>query len=245
MNADIRIFDADDALFTATADAFESAARAAIADRGTFTVALSGGSTPRSLFGRLAAPPYRDRIEWRKIRWYWGDERTVGPDDPQSNYRMAREALLTKVDVDPAAVFRMRGEAVPPETAADEYERELAKSFHVEHSTPPALDLVLLGMGDDGHTASLFPNTAALDETKRWVVANHVPQHDTWRLTMTYPLLNAAAAVLFLVTGAAKAGVLREVLQGPYDPRRLPSQSIKPAGKLSWFIDRAAASQLE
>jgi len=246
MNADIRVFDADEELFRTAADVFVDAARAAIASRGTFTVALSGGSTPRSLFARLAASPYREQVEWKKIQWFWGDERTVGPDDQQSNYHMAREALLSKVDVDSAKVFRLRGEAVPPQLAADDYEQALAKSFDANvGGSPPSLDLVLLGMGDDGHTASLFPNTAALNEQRRWVVANHVPQHDTWRLTMTYPLLNAASAVLFLVGGAGKAGVLREVLQGPYDPLKLPSQAIKPAGRLTWFVDRAAASQLE
>lgn len=251
MNADVRIFAAPDAddnaeLFTTAANLFAESARAAIAARGMFTVALSGGSTPRSLFERLAVAPYRDAIEWRKIRWFWGDERTVGPDDPASNYRMAREALLSKVDVDPALVFRLRGEADPPTVAADEYERDLAAVFGAKiNGPPPSLDLVLLGMGDDGHTASLFPNTDALDERKRWVTANHVPQHDTWRLTMTYPMLNAAGHVLFLVAGPTKAGVLREVLQGPYDPRRLPSQAVRSAGRLTWFVDRAAASQLE
>lgn len=246
MNADVRIFTTTAELFTAAADLFAQSARAAIAARGTFTIALSGGSTPRSLFERLAAAPYRDAIAWRKIRWSWGDERTVGPDDPASNYRMAREALLSKVDVDPALVFRLRGEAVPPAVAADEYEQVLeAFCGATLGGPPPSLDLVLLGMGDDGHTASLFPHTAALDEQRRWVTANQVPQHDTWRLTMTYPVLNAAAHVVFLVAGTTKAGVLREVLQGPYDPRRLPSQAVRPAGRLTWFVDRAAASQLE
>jgi 6-phosphogluconolactonase len=246
MNADVRIFATSDELFRAAAETFAETARAAIAARGAFTVALAGGSTPRALYERLASPPYREAVTWRNVEWFWGDERAVGPDDPQSNYRLAREALLAQVDVDPLRVHRLRGEATPLTVAAEEYERELSRVFAVAPAgPPPSVDLVLLGMGDDGHTASLFPDTAALDERRRWVAANDVPQLRTQRLTMTYPLLNAASLVVFLVTGEAKAEMLREVLQGPYDPRRLPGQAVQPAGRTIWFIDRTAASRLE
>lgn len=242
----LQVFDAADALFHAAAAKFVEAARSAVAARSRFTVALAGGSTPQSLYELLAVEPYRSQVAWSQVEWFWGDERAVGPEDPESNYRMARLALLSKVDADASKVHRLRGEAEPLASAADEYERELAGAFNTPPTpAPPSFDLVLLGMGGDGHTASLFPFTAALDERKRWVTANDVPQLNARRLTMTYPLLNAATAVVFLVTGVGKAKVLRDVLQGPHDPRRLPSQAVRPAGSLHWYVDHPAASQLE
>jgi 6-phosphogluconolactonase len=246
MNGELHVFETTDRLFHAAAAKLVEEARSAIAARSRFTVALAGGSTPQTLYELLAVEPYRSQVAWSKVEWFWGDERAVGPDDPESNFRMARQALLSKVEADASKVHRLCGEAVPLATAAEEYQRELARVFGVPtDGPPPSFDLVLLGMGGDGHTASLFPFTAALDEQKRWVTANDVPQLNARRLTVTYPVLNAAASVVFLVTGVGKAKVLREVLQGPHDPRRLPSQAVRPAGSLHWFVDHSAASQLE
>jgi 6-phosphogluconolactonase len=207
------------------------------ADEGrTFSIALSGGSTPKALFELLATEPYRSRVDWAKVEVFFGDERTVPPDHKDSNYRMAREALLSKVPIPGDNVYRMAGER-DPNAAAREYGQMLKEKFG-----DGGIDLVLLGMGDDGHTASLFPETEALDETKHRCVANFVPKLNTWRLTLTAPFINRSAQVIVLVSGASKAQRLQEVLEGPPDPRRLPVQLIKPAsGRLTWLVDAAAA----
>jgi len=247
MNGKLEIFDDESALFHAAADKFVALAETSIAERGRFTVALSGGSTPKALYQLLASEAYRGRVAWDKVEWLFGDERSVGPDDPESNYRMAREAILTAVGATPARIQRIRGEYDRPAEAAAEYAAQLAKVFGVSESGPaPEIDLVLLGMGNDGHTASLFPFTAALREQRKWVVANDVPQLNSRRYTLTYPIINAAGCVLFLITGVGKAKVLQEVLEGSPEPERLPSQAVTPAaGRLYWFVDRAAASRLE
>jgi 6-phosphogluconolactonase len=247
MNGELKIYDKEADLFAAAAATFVETARTVLAVRPQFTVALAGGSTPRAMFERLAAPPLRDEVDWRKIQWFWGDERNVPADHADSNFRMARDSLLTRVDVDPEKIHRLQGEADPLCNAAADYQRQLAQVCGVPvDGPPPSLDLVLLGMGNDGHTASLFPNTAALQEREKWVVANEVPQQYTRRLTMTYPILNAAGTVMFLAAGAGKARILREVRHGPHDPQKLPTQGIAPtSGRLWWFVDRAAASQLE
>jgi 6-phosphogluconolactonase len=208
---------------------------------GRFTVALSGGSTPRRLYELLAAPPLRDRIDWSGLEIFWGDERAVPPDHPDSNYRMAHLALLSKVPIPPAQVHRIEAERADLDEAARRYEAEL----RAVAGAGAALDLVLLGMGPDGHTASLFPFTAALDETARLVVPNFVPRLAAHRVTVTYPLLDRAASVLFLVAGADKAEALSEVLEGPPEPKRLPAQRVRPSsGRLEWLVDRAAAAKL-
>lgn len=247
MSGTLRVFEKEADLFAAAAATFVEIVRETLRKRPQFTVALAGGSTPRAMFERLAAPPLRDEVDWRAIHWFWGDERSVPADHADSNFRMARETLLSKVDIDPEKVHRLRGEADPLCEAATEYQHELARVCGVPaDGPPPSVDLVLLGMGNDGHTASLFPNTAALQEREKWVVANDVPQQYTKRLTMTYPLLNAAETVMFLAAGAGKARILREVRQGPHDPQKLPAQGIAPtSGRLWWYIDRAAASRLE
>src|SRR6185437_14908365 len=186
-----------------------AAARAAIADHGTFSIALSGGSTPEPVYRRLADEPYRSAIQWMNVRIYFGDERCVPPDSPQSNFRMAREALLSNVPIPAENVFRMRGE-IDPELAAIEYGKLLKQQFG-----DGGLDLVLLGMGDDGHTASLFPGTTALAETKHRCVPNFVPKLEVWRITLSAPFINRADAVYFLVSGSDKAGRVNEVLNGP------------------------------
>ena len=221
-------------------------ANEAIAARGQFSVGLSGGSTPRALFERLASPAWALRIDWARAHVFWGDERCVPPDHAESNYRMAREALLDRVPLPPEHSHRIAGE-LPPAEAARRYEAELRAFFAGgEPATPqPRFDLLLLGMGDDGHTASLFPGTAALHETARWAVENYVPRLDSWRITLTVPAINAAAHVLFLVSGAAKAETLRAVLHGPRQPEVYPAQFIQPqAGRLLWLVDRAAATPL-
>lgn len=207
---------------------------------GRFTVALSGGSTPKALF-KLLATEYREKIDWQHVVIFWGDERCVPPDNSDSNYLMARENLLDRVPIQVGNILRFKGELPPPE-AAQQYEDDLRVFFGGEL---PRLDLILLGMGDDGHTASLFPHTEALQETQRWVIENYVEAKQTWRLTLTAPVINNAENVLFLVAGADKAERLKEVLEGAYTPDDLPSQLIKPThGNLIWGVDQAAAALL-
>jgi 6-phosphogluconolactonase len=242
----VRVFADAEALSEAAAHEFVRCAREATAARGCFTVALSGGSTPRRLYQFLAEEPFRGQMDWSRTQVFWGDERCVPPDDAQSNYRMAREAMLARLPLPADHVHRLEAERPDKESAARDYQAVLARVFGADPAgPPPAFDLVLLGMGPDGHTASLFPHTQALGETGRWVVVNFVPKFQSDRLTLTRPVLNRAREVLFLVAGADKAAVLAEVLAGPDDPARLPSQSIRPAeGRLVWFLDRAAAARL-
>ncbi|GAB4524586.1 MAG: 6-phosphogluconolactonase [Anaerolineae bacterium] len=226
-----------DALAKAAAAQVVAVGQAAIAENNRFTVALSGGSTPKAVFRVLRET---SALDWSKTFVFWGDERTVPPDHEDSNYRMAKEYLLEHVPVPQENVYRMPGELDPTEAAA-RYEATLKAFFSTEGW--PRVDLILLGMGDDGHTASLFPGTAALNEQTQWVVANHVPKLDTWRITFTAPLINAAANVTFWVTGTSKADALREVVNGPYMPETYPSQLIEPInGNLVWMVDEAAAS---
>ena len=221
------------------AEAAERVVRAAdeaVALAGRFSFVLAGGSTPKTLYELLARDDFRDRIDWRNVEIYFGDERTVPPDHKDSNYGMARAAMLSKLPIPESNVHRMRGE-IDPEEAAKEYGLLLKENF-----ADGGPDLVLLGMGDDGHTASLFPGTPALHETKHRAFANPVPQLNTTRLTMTAPFINRAREVIVTVTGANKASRLAEVLEGPRDPERLPVQLIQPtSGRLMWLIDAAAA----
>jgi 6-phosphogluconolactonase len=224
------------------ADLFIETTRAAIADHGRFSVALAGGSTPRRCYELLATDEYRDRPDWSQAHIFFGDERTVPPTDAESNYRMAWEAMLSRLPIPQPNVHRMRGED-DPSSAAQLYEQEMSSFFG--DAQWPRFDLVLLGMGDDGHTASLFPHTLALREQRAWVVANRVEKLKTFRLTLTAPAINHARSVVFLVTGAAKAERLREVIRGPRDPERLPSQLIHPVeGTLTWLLDKEAARLL-
>jgi 6-phosphogluconolactonase len=230
----------------AAADLFASAAANAVASRGIARIAVSGGTTPKAMFALLAdqSAPYFARIPWDKLELFWVDERCVAPTDSDSNYRMTSEAMLSKVPLPAAQIHRMEGE-LDPQVAASRYEDALRTAFKLEGAELPVFDLVLLGMGDDGHTASLFPHTKALHETNRLVVANHVPQKDTWRITLTAPVINRGREVAFLIEGAAKADVLADVMQGPRDPESLPSQLIRPeSGKLTFLLDAAAASML-
>ena len=213
---------------------------------GRARVAISGGSTPKAAFQLLADPDqaYRKRMPWEALELFWVDERTVPPDHPDSNYRMTKEALLDHVSLQPQQIHRMEGE-LEPEAAATRYESELRNSFRLEGAETPRFDLISLGMGDDGHTASLFPHTAAIHEMGRLVTANHVPQKDTWRITLTWPVINQARSVFFLIAGTDKAERVHEVFIGPRDPECLPSQLIWPtSGILTLFLDKAAAALL-
>lgn len=219
---------------------------AAIARRGRARIAISGGSSPRPVFEALADPaqPWRARIAWERLDIYWVDERCVPPTDEASNYRMTKQALLDRVPLHAAQIHRMEGE-LEPEVAAARYESELRNSFRLEGAESPRFDLIQLGMGPDGHTASLFPHTAAVFEFGRLVVANHTSAKEAWRLTLTSRVINQGPDVFFLVSGSGKAEVLKEVLLGPRGPERLPSQMIRPVnGILTLLLDQAAAAQL-
>ncbi len=237
--ADIRILNTPQELSQAAAAEFISLASTAIRDHEKFSVALSGGSTPKSLYSVLATAT----LSWEKIFFFWSDERHVPLDHPESNYRMAKEALLSIVPVPPENIFRVRAEEKDANVVARDYEEALRSFFHLRPGQFPRLDLILLGIGPDGHTASLFPNTAALNETKRLVVANWVEKFKTNRITFTYPVLNHAACVIFLVSGADKSDMVRTVLE---DERAgLPSQKVHPVnGRLLWLLDNDAASKL-
>lgn len=238
----VTVFPDEAALVAASADQITTLAAQAIHANGRFSIGLSGGSTPQPVFERLATEPYRSRIAWEHVYVFWGDERSVPPDHPDSNYRMAHAALLAHVPLPDANVHRMRGE-LPPDAAAADYAATLRAFFGT--GGWPRFDLVLQGLGDDGHTASLFPGTAALREQDAWVVANHVPRLDTWRITLTAPAINAAANVTFVVAGEEKAPALRAVLEDEHQPDTYPAQLIQPTnGTLHWYVDAAAAAEL-
>jgi 6-phosphogluconolactonase len=211
-----------------------------------FTIALSGGSTPRDLHELLAGDPaIRDRLPWHHLHFFWGDERHVPPDHPQSNYRMAHESLFSLAPVPSENIHRVPAEKPDAALAAEKYEQELQTFFGLDVGQLPRFDCILLGMGSDGHTASLFPNTEALRESNRLVVANWVDKFKSYRVTLTVPVLNRADLVVFLVSGHDKAEALKEVLQGDRQPDRFPAQLIRPdPGKLLWIVDRVAARLL-
>jgi 6-phosphogluconolactonase len=234
----------------AAAGEFSTRTEAAVQARGVAFVALSGGSTPRALHGLLVDPaePFRARVPWARLHVFWGDERPVPPDHPDSNYGMAYETLLRHVPIPPTQVHRIAGEAPDARDAAERYARELHDVFATHERLAggwPQFDLVILGMGVDGHTASLFPGTEAVHERTRRVVAPWVAKLGSHRITLTPPVLNAADAVVFLVAGGDKAETLAAVLEGPRRPDVYPSQVIRPrAGTLIWLVDRAAAARL-
>lgn len=242
-----RVFDEQDALSRATAELFVEEIQAAVRARGKARIAISGGGSPRPVFALLADPnePYRAAVPWDKLWVFWVDERCVPPESPDSNYGVARALLLDKVPLPPERVIRIEGE-LQPEEAAARYESAIRGHFRLEGAEVPIFDVVQLGMGDDGHTASLFPHTDALHELGRVAVANHVPQQaQSWRVTLTWPVINAAREVFFLIDGAKKADPVGRVLTGAYDPETLPSQLIQPQnGRLLFLLDRAAAANL-
>jgi 6-phosphogluconolactonase len=230
----------------AAADMFASNAASAAQARGVARIAISGGTTPKAMFALLADrnQPHFARVPWDKLHLFWVDERCVPPTDADSNYRMTNDAMLSRVPLPPAQIHRMEGE-LNPQIAASNYEAAVRAEFRLGPSGHPIFDLVVLGMGDDGHTASLFPHTQGLHELSRIVIANHVAQMNTWRITLTSPVINLGREVAFLIEGASKADVLHDVLLGPYDPESHPSQLIRPeTGKLTFLLDAAAAAKL-
>ena len=234
------------ALARRAADYFVEQAVQAVAARGRARIAISGGSTPKAAFATLAetGEEWRERMPWDMLDLWWVDERCVAPDDAESNYRMTREALLDHVPLKPDQIHRMEGE-LEPDDAAARYEAELRKSFGLTGAETPRFDLVQLGMGPDGHTASLFPHTDALRVTDRLVTANYVEKLDMWRVTLTRPVINHARHVFFLIAGADKAMIVNQVWEGALDPERLPSQFIAPVnGILTLLLDQAAAALL-
>ena len=239
-------------LARAAAHYFVTLASEAIATQGRFTVALAGGSTPEATYKLLATDEFAERLDWSRVHIFWGDERCVPREHPDSNYRMAREAWLDLVPLPAGNVHRIRGELEPGQ-AASEYEEVLRVFFSVPSGEAETkgevavacFDLVLLGMGDDGHTASLFPGTAAINEQTRWVTAHYVEKLSAWRITLTPAAINAASKVIFVVSGPDKASRLQQVLTGPYQPDSLPAQIVKPvAGRARWLVDSAAAALL-
>ncbi len=244
--AEVCVFSDTDGLRQAAADEFQRAAVAAVAARGRFMVALAGGSTPRGVYSALVAHTAAGprAVPWEAVQVFFGDERAVPPDHPDSNFRLAYETLLKRVPVSPANIHRMVAER-PAWVAADLYEGELRRCFQLERNQRPRFDLIMLGMGDDGHTASLFPGAPALREEHRLVTVTQHPQGGAERITLTLPVLNQASQVMFVVSGPAKAGRVREVLFGPERGQALPAQRVRPArGRLVWLLDEAAAAGL-
>jgi 6-phosphogluconolactonase len=222
-----------DSIYIKTAEYFVARSDQAIAERGRFMVALSGGSTPKTLY-QLLAESFRQQISWDKIHFFWSDERHVPPDHPESNYRMAHQALLSHVPIEQNHVHRVPAENPNADEAAQQYEETLKQ---VTNESLPRFDLILLGLGADGHTASIFPGSEVLHETKRLVAAPWVEQFQAYRITMTLPLINNGASVVFLVSGEEKAAIVKEVLKGQ---KKYPAQAVKPDGELVWMIDKTA-----
>lgn len=243
--SEIHIFSDPQELATKAADFFLKSAEQAIAASHRFLVVLSGGATPKTLYSTLTRPSYARRLDWSKVHFLFGDERCVPPSHPESNFAMANEALFTPLKIPSTQIHRMRGED-PPQTAASLYEDTLRRLSARPPGEWPVLDLVLLGMGNDGHTASLFPGTPSLHEQMRWVVPSLAPQGTRSRLTLTLGVINHASVILFLVSGLNKAHVVRRVLERqPTDPALYPAELVQPeSGRLLWYLDRAAASEL-
>jgi 6-phosphogluconolactonase len=238
----IKVFDSAAELSRGAAEEFCRIGAEAIGKHGRFTVALSGGSTPRTLHQELATT-FCSKLPWDKVYFFWGDERHVPPDFPESNFRMAKETLLSHLSVPARNVFRMHGELPDAEQAAQLYQENLREVFRPSPGEFPRFDFIVLGVGPDGHTASLFPGTKAVEEHQRWVVGNWVEQHSTFRVTLTYPVLNHAANVMFLMRGTGKAEIVYRVLRNP--SANLPSQKVQLIdGNLMWYLDKGAAARL-
>lgn len=242
---ELRIWENGEELAREAADFVVWTGEQAVKGGGTFRLALAGGTTPKALYALLAGSSLAKRLDWRRVEVFFGDERCVPPDHADSNFRMADEALLKPLKIPQDRIFRMKGED-EPEQAARQYEDRIRKAFDVSAPAWPRFDLILLGLGEDGHTASLFPGTAAVNERQRLAVPNQAPQGVRERLTFTLPLINQARTVVFLVSGRSKAPALRSVLEDPAaDPQRFPAKLVQPEqGRLLWFLDRAAAAEL-
>lgn len=241
--SELRVFASAAELTRGAAEAIALAAEHAFSQRGRFTWALCGGSTPRDLYRLLASGPYRARLPWPAIHFFWGDERHVPPDHPESNFRLARETMLDAAQVPAGNVHRIRGEQPDARQAAADYESALRAFFALARGEWPRFDLVLLGLGKDGHTASLFPGSAAVRERERLVVAPWVAPQQAFRITLTPPVLNHARRAMFLVSGEEKAAAVRAAITGARDPERCPAQVVE--GKRCWMLDGAAARLLK
>lgn len=238
----VRIFPSEEEFFRGASEKFCELGEQAIRERGRYTVALSGGSTPRGLHDQLATS-FSKRLPWDKVFFFWGDERHVPPDFPESNFRMAKETLLSKLPIPEQNIFRMRGELPDANEAAAQYQKLLHNFFQPAAGEFPRIDFNLLGMGPDGHTVSLFPGTRGLEECRRWVIGNWVPQKDTWRITLTYPVINNCRVVMFLINGEKKAEMVRTALKDP--SANLPCQGVQPtSGELLWYLDKGAGAGL-
>jgi 6-phosphogluconolactonase len=236
-SGELRVFETPADVAKALADVFAECGRHAINERGRFTVALSGGTTPKAAYELLATPTYRSALNWKQVEVFFGDERCVPPDDPQSNYKMAHNAFLAAVGVPDSNIHRIRGEDDPADAAAA-YRTKLVNVL----GNTPQFDLVMLGMGPDGHTSSLFPGSDPLDDDAKLVRAVYAPSQKQWRVTITPRVINHARTDVFAVEGAGKARTLKAVREGPYDPSKFPSQIVAPNdGRLIWLVDRAAA----
>jgi len=243
-NRRIRVSSSTEQAYSDAAQLILDDANRAIAQRGKFTIALSGGSTPKRLFELMASDAWKNKIPWNNIEFFWGDERYVPPTDASSNYRMTREAMLDKVPISGVNVHRVMTEK-PDQEAAAEYEKTIRQIVPAGANGVPEFDLILLGLGTNGHMASLFPHQPALHEHRKLVVAEYIDEVKMTRVTMTLPLINSAKSVVFVTLGPDKASVLREVIVGPRDPERLPAQLIQPSpGQLTWLIDAPASAEL-
>ncbi len=246
MNREIGILADGAAIAERAAQEFVQAAAEAVRIKGSFNVALAGGSTPKALYSLLVNDPaLRSQVPWDKMHLFFGDERHVAPDHPDSNFRMALEAMISKSPLKPEQVTRIKGEYPDADEAALEYEKALREYFKLKADEYPRFDLVLAGMGNEGHTLSLFPGTKALHPDGRLVVRNWIGKLCTERITLTAPAASNAALIIFMVTGADKAPALKAVLEGPFEPEQLPAQLLQPQnGKLLWLVDTAAGSML-
>lgn len=247
-----KIFPNVEELNNFAAEKFVEIATEAIEKRGRLTIALAGGSTPKSFYKLLSSDKFKAKIDWSKIFFFFGDERNVLPTEAESNFRMAHENLFEALKIKDENIFRWQTEQRNAEQIARNYEKQL-RSFFEANDNPPAtaggsdrFDLILLGMGADGHTASLFPDTEALHETKKVAAANYVEKLNDWRFTLTFPVINNARNVIFLVAGEEKAETLKAVLEGDFEPEKFPAQSVRPSsGELFWLVDEKAARLLE
>ena len=245
-NQKIQIVADAEAMCTAAAETLVRHIVKTLQTKDVYSIALSGGSTPRRLYAQLVDEPELDRqIPWERVHFFWGDERPVPPDHPDSNYRMAYEAMLSRAPIPPANIHRIKAEDPDAGIAADDYADDMRRFFGITNGELPRFNCVLLGMGSDGHTASLFPGSPALGEAKRLVMANWVEKFQSYRITLTAPVFNNADLILFLVSGSEKAGALKTVLEGDKEPDRYPAQLIQPSrGASIWFLDRSAAAGL-
>lgn len=242
---EIKIFQTIEELNNFAAEKFIEIGMEAIEKRSEFTVALAGGSTPKSLYRLLASEKYKDKILWDSVFFFFGDERNVAADDAESNFQMANVNLFAPLEINEENIFHWNTEFEVAEVIAKDYETKIMDFFDTAENEFPVFDLILLGMGDDGHTASLFPFTEALNENEKIVTENFVEELDDWRFTFTFPTINNASNIIFLVKGEDKAATLKEVLEGDFQPQKLPSQNVKPQnGNLFWLVDENAAKFL-